>query len=80
VTFSRTEMCVTSNVCDWHAVVFEVGRTSDTYAVKCSNGHHQQYLLTYWQPVKHIMKNYLCIVYCRLNVNVSDTFVTVTAH
>jgi len=38
--------------------VFEVGSASATDAVKRQQRPLKQYLLTYWQPVKHVMKNW----------------------
>ena len=51
------DMCSTSDVSNRYTDVFEVGRTSAVDKVESSNSHLRQYLLTYWQPVKHVMKN-----------------------
>ena len=53
----QLEMCSTSDVSDQYAV-FEVGGSVLWMQSKGSNSHLKQYPLTYWQPVKPVMKNW----------------------
>ena len=52
------EMCQTRDIIDQQTDIFEVGWTSAADAVKGSDDPLTQYLLMYWQPTKHITKNW----------------------
>jgi len=55
VLLSRTEVRPTGDVGDRHTDVVEVDWASAADRIKDSDSHLEQYLLTYWQPVEHVV-------------------------
>jgi len=51
-------VCPTKGAGNRHADMVEVSWTSAAVRIKGSESHPEQYLLTYWQLVKHVMKNW----------------------